>query len=417
LTEPNWPQLSDQALHGLAGDIVRAVGPHTEADPAAMLISLLVGFGNLVGDGPHFAVEFVKHAPRLFAVLVGETAKARKGQSWATPHKLLTQADPTWEGRVKQGLSSGEGLIYQVRDQRTESQPVKKQGEVKYYQDVVIDQGVEDKRLLVIEQEFSQALKVMSREGNILSVTIRDAWDGRKLSPLTKSFPIEATRAHISILGHITKEELLRHLTETEQADGFANRFLWLSVRRSKLLPDPEPMSETALSPFVERLESARQLAADMGEMRRDSEAKALWHKVYPQLAEGRPGLLGAITGRAEAQTMRLALVYALLDCSPEIRVEHLRAGLALWRYCEQSAATIFGDSLGDPKADRILRAIRETGGLAENDIADLFSRHDSAGVDRALDLLHRLGLARPVVVQTGGRPRTMWEPGDGRNA
>ncbi len=72
---------------------------------------------------------------------------------------------------------------------------------------------------------------------------------------------------------------------------------------------------------------------------------------------------------------------------------------------------------LGDQKADRILRAIRETGGLSENDIADLFSRHDSAGIDRALDLLHRFGLARPVVVRTGGRPRTIWEPGDGRNA
>ena len=280
-----------------------------------------------------------------------------------------------------------------------------------------VDQGVEDKRLLIVEQEFSQALKVMSREGNILSVTIRQAWDSGKLSPLTKTNPIEATRAHVSILGHITREELLRHLTETEQANGFANRFLWALVRRSKLLPSPKPIPEATLSPLVDRLRAASEFATGMGEMQRDPQAEALWCEVYERLSDGRPGLLGFITARAEAQTMRLALVYALLDCSPEIMAEHLRAGLALWRYCEQSAAIIFGDSLGDPKADRILRAIRENGGLPENDIANLFSRHDSAGIDRALDLLHGLGLARPVVVPTGGRPRTIWEPGDGRNA
>jgi len=414
---PAWPDpLAAEALHGLAGESVRLVEPHTEADPVAVLVSLLVGFGNLVGDGAHFRVEFVKHPPRLDAVLVGDTAKARKGQSWATPRRLLTGVDPAWEERVKEGLSSGEGLIYQVRDQRVESQPLKKAGKVIGYQDVIVDQGVEDKRLLIVEQEFSQALKMMSREGNILSVTIRQAWDSGKLSPLTKTNPIEATGAHVSILGHITREELLRHLTETEQANGFANRFLWMLVRRSKVLPSPKPIPEGTLSALLSRLEAARQFATGMGEMKRDAEAEILWCQVYPQLSEGRPGLLGAITARAEAQTMRLALVYALLDCSPEITAEHLRAGLAVWRYCERSAAMIFGDSLGDSKADRILRAIRETGGLAENDISNLFSRHDSAGIDRCLDLLHKLGLARPVVVPTGGRPKTIWEPGDARD-
>ena len=414
---PAWPDpLAPEALHGLAGEFVRLVEPHTEADPIAVLVSLLVGFGNLVGDSAHFRVEFVKHPPRLNAVLVGSTAKARKGQSWATPRRLLTGVDPAWEERVKEGLSSGEGLIYQVRDQRVESQPLKKGGKVIGYQDVIVDQGVEDKRLLIVEQEFSQALKMMSREGNILSVTIRQAWDSGRLSPLTKTNPIEATGAHVSILGHITREELLRHLTETEQANGFANRFLWMLVRRSKVLPSPKPIPEATLSALLSRLEAARQFATGMGEMERDAEAEILWCQVYPQLSEGRPGLLGAITARAEAQTMRLALVYALLDCSPEITAEHLRAGLALWRYCEQSPAIIFGDSLGDPKADRILRAIRETGGLAENDISNLFSRHDSAGIDRCLGFLHKLGLAHRVVVPTGGRPKTIWEPGDARN-
>ena len=74
------------------------------------------------------------------------------------------------------------------------------------------------------------------------------------------------------------------------------------------------------------------------------------------------PGLLGAITDRAEAQTIRLALVYALLDQAPQIDVVHIEAALALWHFCEASARYIFGDLVGDPIADTILRALRAAG-------------------------------------------------------
>ena len=86
--------------------------------------------------------------------------------------------------------------------------------------------------------------------------------------------------------------------------------------------------------------------------------AKELWGKVYAELSEGKTGLLGAVTARAEAQVMRLSCLYALLDLSDTIRLEHLSAGLALWAYCEDSAKYIFGETLGDPLADEIKRVL-----------------------------------------------------------
>ena len=59
---------------------------------------------------------------------------------------------------------------------------------------------------------------------------------------------------------------------------------------------------------------------------------------VYPALSAEQPGLLGAITARAEAQTMRLALIYALLDGAGEIDRVHIEAALAVWAFCEASA-------------------------------------------------------------------------------
>jgi hypothetical protein len=130
-----------------------------------------------------------------------------------------------------------------------------------------------------------------------------------------------------------------------------------------------------------------RAFARNVAEMTRDAEACTLWTEVYEGLSEGKLGLLGAVTSRAEAQVMRLACVYALLDCSRIIRKPHLEAALDVWRYCEESARFIFGDSLGDPVADEILRSLRAaTDGLTRTELSNLFGRNRSAReIGRAL--------------------------------
>ena len=77
-----WPSAMDvAAMHGIAGEFVRAIAPNTEADPAAILVQFLVHFGALVGRGPHFRVEGDEHHANLYAVLVGDSGKGRKGTS------------------------------------------------------------------------------------------------------------------------------------------------------------------------------------------------------------------------------------------------------------------------------------------------------------------------------------------------
>lgn len=413
VTAPPWPSLAEEALHGLAGDIVRTIDPFTEADPVATLLNTLVAFGNCINSAPHARVQHDTHPARLFAVLVGETSKGRKGTGWSTPRYLFALCDPDWvKTRVKSGLSSGEGLIYNVRDAVYKQEPVKEKSRVVDYQTVCTDPGEDDKRLLIIEPEFASTLTVMNREGNILSAVIRQAWDTGNLSPLTRNNPIAATNAHVSIVGHITKDELLARLDDTSKANGFANRFLWALVKRSKELPDGEAVPGELLLPLAERLQHAIAFARTISELKRDEEARGLWHAVYHDLSEGKPGLLGAVLSRAEAQVLRLSIVYALLDMSAVVRVEHLQAALAVWEYCERSAVLIFGKRLGDPTADRILEALRNAGpaGMTDNDIYEFFARNKSTGERaRALNLLAQLGLAMSTQEETGGRPRTVW--------
>lgn len=408
---PPWPDPpADEAFHGLAGEIVGVIEPHTEADPVALLIQLLGAFDNAVGRNAHFEVEADKHYTNLFAVLVGTTAKARKGTSWSHVRRLFEVVDPDWaRGHLASGLSSGEGLIWAVRDpiERAITDDKSKERET-----VIVDPGAEDKRLLVYQSEFASTLKVLSREGNTLSAIVREAWDTGNLRSLTKNNPATATGAHISIIAHITKDELLRNLTDTEAANGFANRFLWVCVKRSKILPEGGRIWEVDFQPLVAQLKQAVEFAREERRLRFTEEARELWREVYEPLSAGKPGLLGAVIARAEAQVVRLALIYALLDRSPAIRREHLEAALALWDYCEASARFIFGDALGDPVADEILEALwgASERGLTKTEISDLFQRHlPGKRIANALQLLLEANLVRYEKEPGAGRPVERW--------
>lgn len=406
-----WPRLAPEALHGLPGRLVATIDPYTEADPVATLAHVLAAAGNLIGPDPHARVQHDRHPCRLNVALVGRTGKGRKGTSWSTPRHLLAQVDPAWAARrVVTGLSSGEGLVYHVRDARSETQPVRERGRVVGHDAVQVDAGEPDKRLMVIEPELAVTLKVITREANILSGLIRQAWDSGDLGTLTKQSPLRASGAHVSLIGHITEEEVRRYLTETERANGFANRFLWLLVRRSKVLPDGDPVPEDLLPPLVDALRQAVAFARTAGELTRDADARALWHAVYPDLSADQPGLVGAILNRGEAQVLRLSTLYAVLDEAPAIRVPHLRAALALWDYAAASARLIFGRRLGAPLADVILDALRAQGPLSATAISGLFGRHRSAeDVHQALTVLGGLGLVTSQTEATGGRPVTRW--------
>jgi hypothetical protein len=411
--KPKTPRINQAAFHGLAGEIVKAIEPFSEADPVALLLNSLAAFGSVAGCSSHALVQNDEHPGRLFVAEVGQTSKGRKGTAWSPIKHLFSLVDTDWSRqRVKTGLSSGEGLIFNVRDPSYKQEPIKKKGRVVDYQQVMVDPGEDDKRLLVVEPEFASTLTVMNREGSILSAVIRQAWDDGQLSPLTRNNPIKSTGAHISLLGHITQHELLSRLDETSKANGFANRFLWVLVCRSKELPEGAIIPNEINDRLADRLRAAVDFARRGGAVRRDDKAREAWARVYGPLSTGRPGLTGAVTSRAEAQVLRLSVLYALLDCSLTVSIQHLQAALAVWEFAEDSAKAIFGDRLGDPVADRILDALRSAGdtGMSESDISNLFGRNRSADeIERAMRLLTDLQLIKRETLATKGRPKTLW--------
>ena len=279
LPDTPYPQLNPDALYGPLGEIVQKLEPVTEADPAAMLIQLLVAFGNAVGRSAYFYAGDQRHFTNMFACIVGRTAKARKGSSLSAVCGVMGRTDPTWNRAcVTSGLSSGEGLIWAVRDPIVKIDKVGKT--------VTDDAGISDKRLLVSETEFGNAFAVLNRDSNTLSSILRLAWDTGNLRTLTKNSPALATGAHVSIIGHITKVELRRRMSEADFFNGFGNRFLWTCAQRSKILPESEGIEGAGLGDLITKLHQAVAFGRQVGEMEREPAASELWNHQVPT----RPG-------------------------------------------------------------------------------------------------------------------------------
>ena len=453
ITVKEWPTLPPEALHGLAGDAVRLATADCEADPAAVLITFLAWFGCACGqpDGstPYLRIGETRHAPRLFAAVVGASSRARKGTSKHPVQRLMDEAhlhassclvslesnnyitnarsseNPSpsnYEERRKKGgdpspsftkkeerskcpasegpLSSGEGIIYRLRDASEETgddgRPV--------------DKGSADKRLIVVEGELGGVFKVMQRDGSIVSTVLRVAWDGGVIEPLTKTSRIRASNPHLCIVGHITADELKELLTTVDLRNGLANRFLWVMARRTRLISRPKAMPDDAVAALSGRIGAALERATP-GQVAWRASALELWDALYPELTGEREGAWGYATGRAEAQVPRLALIYALLDGRPVIEPDHLKAANAVWRYCDASARYLFAESAADPVGNKIMDALRAAGGaMTQTALHATFGRNLPAEkLGTALTLLQEHGRITSETRKTSGRPSVVW--------
>lgn len=415
------PVMASEGFPPLLREIVATATATSEAHPVAVAANVLALFSCMIGRGPHQWIgDTVLHA-RPFLLVVGKSGKARKGTAEHTPMRIFRAADDLLRQRFKTGdrlrihaggLSTGEGIVYAIRDADEGKE----------------DPGVRDKRLMVVEPEFDNVLAHTKREGNTLSATIRNLWDGRGLEPMSKSGQKSGERAtcpHVVIMGHITGFELREKSTENDAANGLLNRFLVLFVHRPKLVPLPEPTPEVRIRHLAERVADAIEAATggdyharDKHEIRLGDEARELWIEQYPQLSRDRDGKGGSLMARAEVYARMLAMIFCLLDSRREIEPCDLRVALAWVDYWRQSVDYIFRmaveDGELDPFAAQVYEAIRARPGITATELSGVFHRNRNAKeIKRALEVL--VSMAPPLIEArkrpTAGRAAAEYHP------
>jgi hypothetical protein len=220
-----WPVLHEAALHGIIGKVVRIIADQSEADPAAILITLLAGIGNIAGPIPRMTMGNAQHPARIFAVVAGKSNEGAKGTSYEDTRPFLNMVNSDFDARTRSGFGSGEGIISEFADPKEKDD---KQNNAEAIP--------RDRRCFIVEEELSRIYTVAAREGSTLSEILRQAWGGGVLSIIRAKDRIIAHGVHISLIGHITPEELKLKLASVDMVNGFGNRFLYVCSKRSKLI-------------------------------------------------------------------------------------------------------------------------------------------------------------------------------------
>ena len=284
-----WPIMDARAMHGIVGEVARLATANSEADAVAVVATTLAYAAAEFGRAQYVHIGDNIHHSRHFNAVVGKSSRARKGTSYAPVRRIFEEAEAIRRAPVTLmfpsgsklqisigPLSSGEGLVYAVRDGSDDDED---------------DPGVKDKRLLVVEQELGAALRAFQRKGNNLSMILRMAFDGGTIAPLTKNNRLVATNPHINLVGHITHHELDSLLSGIEIWNGFGNRFQWLMARRPKVVAFPQPMPGDKVKNIAQKLAQVIRQAHeyDRRELVLSTSAQARWEEVYPELTKDYP--------------------------------------------------------------------------------------------------------------------------------
>ena len=413
----NAPKPDPACLYGLIGDVARAGGDTTEANPFAIAANMIAYMSVVVGRGAYMPVGNTWHHPRLFTLHIGRSGRGRKGDAVSLVLRIAYAVRAANEFAAPQiyrgGLSSREGLVFLIHDGFKEGK-----NEV---------EPVLDKRLWVVESEFANVLHQGKREGNTLSAALRDCWDGVSLKPATKSNRLHATDPHVGLSGAVTPGELLGLMASRELTNGFANRFLMFWAERTKIVPFPVATSQGTVDALAARVlavidfcKAERWIEKDHTRIDLAPDARALYDRLYRrELNDTSAGeRITALIERRAPMLLRLAMLFALCDLTTTVEVHHINAALAWVRYSVESVKFIFASAADEAEvaqtndtAQKIADFLAVHGEATRSQLTrDCFQGHTpKSRIDAALDELLK---ATPPVISVESVPRPKGSPG-----
>jgi Protein of unknown function (DUF3987) len=388
------PTADPGMYQGILGEIAEAIDPGTEADKVGVYGSLMSMAGAIIGRDPHIMIGDTRHPLLIWPLLIGRTNSGRKGDATNSAKRVVKHACPDITDFSAVGISSGEGIIFRIRD-------LDEKGN-----------GTEDKRLFILEPEWARVMEACRREGSTLSSVLRQAWDGHELGSLTKAAYM-ASSSHVAILGHITPAEFRARINKADMAGGLYNRFLPLFVERRKYIPLPEGLDDDTLNDLSEGFKKAVARARALNLIVLDRQATVVWEdEIYGDLTdiEAGDGPVSQFVQRAPPYCLRIAALLSALDGRKRIKAADLSAAMAMVQYSIKSARHALDAGERNTELDRLRRAVDESpAGLSGTEVSALFGRNRTGEELRALSDLLCLDPAYELeVVPTAGASKRL---------
>lgn len=378
---------------GLLGDIAEEASQGIEADKVGVYGCLLAIAGMLAGRKPYVRIGDRRHPLLIWPLLMGRTGSGRKGDAVASATLPMSTAFLELDDLTVTGLSTGEGLIWHIRDPDEKG-------------------GTDDKRLLIVEEELSHIIAVSSKESSTLSGVIRKAWDGGRLQVLTKNSPYSAGWSHITIIAAITPAEFRSRVSNRDLSGGLWNRYLPLFVERRKLIADPEGIGMDLLTEYSEKICKAVNVVAGRDVIGLSRQARELLEdEFYPEFADlaDEEGRVADFMERSPSYLRRVSALTSALAGHKEVPLADLEAAACLVRYSLASARYALDPGKRNPPLDRLRRAVDEAypDGLSGTEVRNLFHGHlRKRELQKLVNLICESEEYEKRIVPTGGRPR-----------
>lgn len=340
------PVAVPEMFYGPLGDFAHSAAFGTEVNPVAAMAAAMSALSAGLGRNVGLEVGNTRHHIRFFTLHVGRTSIGRKGEAVGLLERVFKaigcmEGGPALLPQIFDGgLSTREGLALLIHDG--------------YTQDNVKEPAIVDKRLFVIEEEFSNVLEQAKRSGNTLSACIRGLFDGKSIKPAVRNSRAWATDPHVALHAAITPEELKEKMAKGEMTNGFANRFLTFWAERTTIEADPRPATEDE----VEKLALSFMKILEFGlagypkqqtkiNLQLSPAAKECFAHAYRRYSVRHPGgeKITSVLQRRPPMLLRMAGLFALCDLTLTISAKHIEAGIAWMDYFTASVNLIFGES------------------------------------------------------------------------
>lgn len=348
--------LLPKARIGLAAEFLDIMEPTTEADSNGLLLLFLQFTGMVAGSKVILRVGSKSHKANIFSFIVGDSSLGRKGTVLAAVKDFFKLVDESFVKKsLRPGLSTQEGIIQAlIKDSRP---------------------------LLGVETEASTVFKNFDRQGNKLSECIRNAYDGDPMGNMSIANKAYIEDHFIGLTFLITQSELSELITKTSLTNGFANRFIWLHVSRSKLLSFPPEPDQERLQSLVKKMSVLLAKLKDGKQITLAKSACGVWDRMYVTLNSRDSETNIEIKNRAVNNILRVALIYAILDESSEVEERHLEAAYELIRHSESCVDKIFSKKSSTKDEMKLLKALNARGGWTSQTevIEQIFNRNRSA--------------------------------------
>lgn len=331
--KPHKPNVA--LSHGLLGEIIDSIEPHTEADPAAVALQLLVFMGNMAGKNGFIGGGAKPLFMNINVLVIGDSCDGAKGESLGVVGQLTEGLDEVWgEDCQVYECNSGEGLKELFADQ----------AEAEVSDDgVLTDPSIdEDKRRNIVLTEFMTLLVAKNRSDSSLSGAVCQLYDCiGQVQGNTRKNPFKGRNPYGSIIGHITPDDFEARTQAVDATSGFLNRFLACYSEESKRLPDGGDIA--VLHSWHSELQKSLKYMQQPREYCRDDEAAAIWRPWYRARKNTEQGIVRPLTARARPHIAKLSLIMAALNRRPYITLQDLEAAFDLWRYSVETWRYQFG--------------------------------------------------------------------------